>query len=160
MRVKPVFVGVALLVAGLGCATGGVYAQSSRVVPYVIENAREIPASLTGRPGNAERGRQLYFNRERSGCSTCHGSPSGPGSEGNTGSNRAPSLTGVADRISAGTLRLWIVAPQVLRPGTDMPAYYASGQRQDPNDPRFGEPRFSAAQIEDLIAYLLLQKDR
>ena len=148
----------ALSLASFGLAAVPAWAQELRVVPYVIENAREIPASLTGRPGDAERGRQLYFNRERSGCSTCHGSPSGPGSEGNTGGAQGPSLTGVANRLSEGAMRLWLVAPQVLRPGTTMPAYYASGQRTDPNDPRFGETRFSAAQIEDLIAYLLRQK--
>lgn len=137
---------------------GGASAQSERVVPYTIENAREIPESLTGRPGDAERGRRLYFNRERSGCSTCHGSPGGPGSEGNVTGAQAPSLTGIANRMNEGTLRLWLVAPGVLQPGTEMPAYYAAGQRDDPNDPRFGETRFSADQIEDIIAYLLRQK--
>lgn len=157
MRAKHLLVVMAL---GPLCIGGqdAAFAQNARIVPYVIENAREIPDSLTGRPGDAERGRRLYFNRERSGCSTCHGSPSGPGSEGNAGGAQAPSLTGVSGRMSEGALRLWLVAPQVLRPGTAMPTYYASGQRTDPNDPRFGETRFSAAQIEDLIAYLLRQK--
>ncbi|MEM1297953.1 MAG: cytochrome c [Pseudomonadota bacterium] len=134
------------------------FAQDGRMVPYVIENAREIPDSLTGRIGDAERGRQLYFNRERSGCSGCHGSPGGPGAELNADDNGAPSLTGVASRMSEGTLRLWIVAPQVLSPRTSMPSYYMAGQRDNPNDPRFGEPRFSARQVEDLVAYLSRQR--
>lgn len=143
--------------AALLCASGAATAQDTRVVPYVIENAREIPDSLTGRIGDAERGRKLYFDRGNSGCSGCHGSPGGPGAEANAGGGRAPSLSGVAKRMSIGTIRLWLVAPGVLNADTAMPSYYEAGQRTDPNDPRFGETRFSAAQIEDLVAYLSRQ---
>lgn len=132
-------------------------AQSARVVPYTIENAREIPASLTGLAGDSERGRQLYFDRDRTGCSGCHGSPGGPGAEA-TGSGNAPSLAGIADRMPVGTMRLWLVAPAVLNPETTKPAYYAAGQRTNPNDPRFGEPRLTASEIEDLVAYLARQR--
>lgn len=155
MRLIGQIVGM-MAVAVLICVP--VFAQDGRVLPYVIENAREIPESLTGQVGDAERGRQLYFNRERSGCSGCHGSPGGPGAELSAEDSGAPSLTGVASRMSSGTLRLWIVAPQVLNPDTSMPSYYTAGQRDNPNDPRFGEPRFSARQIEDLVAYLSRQR--
>ena len=60
--------------------------------------------------------------------------------------------------MNAGRLRLWLVAPTVLAPGTAMPGYYTLGQRTDPMDPRFGETRLTAGQIEDLIAYLLAGK--
>jgi hypothetical protein len=43
----------------------------------------------------------------------------------------------------------------VIDPETRMPAYYALGQRMDPADPRFGEPLLTAAEIEDLVAYLM-----
>lgn len=145
------------LVAAAASAHRVAGAQSPRVVPYTIENAREIPESLTGLVGDGERGRQLYFDRERSGCSGCHGSPGGPGAEAVGQGSNAPSLAGVAGRMSLGAIRLWLVAPDVLKPGSAMPAYYAAGQRDNPNDPRFGEPRLTAAEIEDLVAYLARQ---
>ncbi len=129
--------------------------ETERVVAYQIVNANAIPASLTGRSGDAEAGRQLYFDRERTGCSGCHGSPGGPGAEVGQDGEGAPKLDRVAVRLDEGTIRLWIVAPDALRPETQMPAYYQVGQRTDPTDPRFGEPRLSAAEIEDIVAYLL-----
>lgn len=125
-----------------------------RVVAYSIVDARTIPDSLTGRDGDPEKGRQLYFDREQAGCSGCHGSPGGPGAQANAAGDAAPSLSGLSQRMDRGAARLWLVAPGVLRPDTAMPAYYAAGQRQDKNDPRFGEPRLSAQEIENLLAYL------
>jgi len=125
-----------------------------RVVAYTILNARSIPARLTDRPGNPERGRQLFFDRQRTGCSGCHGSPGGPGAEATPDSEDAPDLAGLARRMEIGTARLWLVAPAVLAPETEMPAFYAIAQRTDPNDPRYGEPRLSAEEIEDILAYL------
>ena len=125
-----------------------------RVVAYRIVNGETIPASLTGTPGNAEAGRTLYFDRDRTACSVCHGSPGGPGAETLDGTS-APALNGIGARMAEGTIRLWLVAPQVLNPETVMPPYYGLGQRDDPQDPRFGEPLLTAAEIEDLVAYLM-----
>ena len=133
--------------------------EQDRVVAYQIVDASEIPASLTGQSGDAEAGRKLYFDRELTGCSGCHGSPAGPGAEAGQGADGAPPLTRVSARMPEGTIRLWLVAPEVLSPETTMPAYYRIGQRTDPNDPRFGEPLLSAAEIEDLVAYLLTVRD-
>lgn len=135
-------------------------AQSDRVVSYTIVDGRGIPASLTGRAGNAEAGRKLFFDRGSTGCSGCHGSPGGPGAQPNPDGASAPSLAGVAGRRSEGALRLWLVAPGVINPLTEMPSYYEIGQRTDPNDPRYGETLLSAAEIEDLIAYLMRQTSR
>ena len=129
--------------------------EPERVVAYQIINASEIPASLTGRTGDAEAGRKLFFDRELTGCSGCHGSPSGPGAEVDARAGAAPKLDRLAARMSEGTIRLWLVAPDVLRPGTEMPGFYSLGQRTDPNDPRFAEPFLSAAEVEDIVAYLL-----
>ena len=123
-----------------------------RVVPYQVVNARSIPESLTGAVGDPKAGRRLYLNAE-SGCAICHGMPgeSAPA----PGAGHAPDLAGLTDRMEVGTARLWIVAPTVLNPETEMPAYYAAGQRTDPLDPRFGEPLLSAAEIEDILAFLM-----
>ena len=133
-------------------------AAGQNVVAYEIVNGREIPASLTGRPGDPEAGRKLYFDRQLTRCSGCHGSPDGMGAQTDGGAPSAPSLSGVAERLSEGAIRLWLVAPQVISPGTSMPGYYSIGQRDDPADPRYGEPLLTAAEIEDLVAYMLRQR--
>lgn len=145
---------LALLLASIAVPASAVRAQEP-VVAYQIVNASAIPASLTGRPGNAEAGRRLYFDSGLTGCSGCHGSPGGPGDVSEPGRADAPKLDGLANRLSPGEIRLWLVAPGVLSPGTAMPAFYAVGQRDDPQDPRYGEPLLTASQIEDLVAYLV-----
>ncbi len=125
-------------------------------VAYTIVDGMGIPVSLTGASGNTEEGRVLYFDMAATGCSGCHGSPSGPGAQ--AAGEAAPSLSGVGTRLSEGAIRLWIVAPRVLAPETTMPGYYAAGQRTEPTDPRFGMPRLTAREIEHLVAYLVEQR--
>jgi len=93
-------------------------AGSDRVVAYTIVDGRTIPASLTGAPGDAKAGRTLYFDNDATGCAGCHGSPE----EADNGD--ATDLSGLARRMDAGTLRLWLVAPAVRVPDTAMPGYY------------------------------------
>ncbi len=144
--------GIAVLLIGTLSAQA-----ADRVVSYRIVDAREIPDALTQSPGDPEAGRQLYFDRTLTGCSGCHGSPGGPGAEAVANQEDAPSLQNLARRMSPGTARLWLVAPTILRPGTAMPAYYTVGQRNDPKDPRYGEPILSAQEIENILAYILRQ---
>jgi len=113
--------------------------------PYVIEDAAAIPASLTGAPGDPARGAALYA-REALGCAACHGPLGGPAPEG-----AAPAL---APGMEPGRARLWVVAPRAIDPETAMPAFYAAGQRTGADDPRYGEPLLTAAEVEDLVAYL------
>ncbi len=124
------------------------------VVAYEIVDARAIPDSLTGRPGDTEAGRALYLGEKLARCAGCHGVPGDPATEAAVD---APPLTDVGHRLEPGAIRLWLVAPQVIAPGTRMPSFYAVGQRDDPADPRFGEPLLTAAEIEDLVAYLARQ---
>jgi sulfur-oxidizing protein SoxX len=123
------------------------------VVAYEIVDAREIPASLTGRPGDPEAGRALYLDDKLARCAACHGVPGGPPAAAG-GAAGAPGLGDVGRRLGPSAIRLWLVAPEVIAPGTRMPSFYALGQRDDPADPRFGEPLLTAAEIEDLVAYL------
>jgi L-cysteine S-thiosulfotransferase len=142
----------------LSLTLGGAGTAAERVVAYEIVDAREIPASLTGRPGDPQAGRALYFDDKLARCAGCHGAPDEPAPDRRPASDAAadaPPLTDVGRRLGAGALRLWLVAPQVIAPETRMPPYYAVGQRMDPADPRFGEPLLTASQIEDLVAYLM-----
>lgn len=118
--------------AAILCAALGTAAIADPV-PYVIVNGAEIPESLTGAPGDPARGAAL-FGDPGVGCSDCHGRDVG------------------AD-LSPGVLRLWIVAPEARDPDVSMPAFYgADPPAADGSDP--GGPRLSAAEVEDLVAYL------
>lgn len=140
---------LALLAAAL--APDRPAAAGEPVVSYTIVDGRAIPESLTGEPGDAERGRALYADDPRAGCPACHGEP---GAKGETGEAEAPDLSGAGARLSPGELRLWLVAPEVLDEDTAMPPYYAAGQRTGAEDPLYGGPRLTAGEIEDLVAYL------
>ena len=132
--------------------------SGDRIVAYTIVNGNAVPESLTAGPGDPEAGRKLFFDREATGCSGCHGSPGGPGAQPDSNGARAPELTGIGDRMDAGTIRMWLIAPQVLAPDSGMPGYYSVGQRADENDPLYGSTRLSAEEIEALVAYLASQK--
>ena len=132
-------------------------ADATDLVPFTILNGGRIEASLTGRPGDQERGRKLYFDRELTGCSVCHGSPGGP--DGEEPKDDAPDLTGVGARLGDGEIRLWIAAPQAIDPETRMPGFYLPGQRPEADAPVINGPRLTAQQVEDLIAWLASLKD-
>jgi L-cysteine S-thiosulfotransferase len=144
----------AFLALALAQPAGG----AERVVAYEIVDASTIPDSLTGRPGDPEAGRALYLDDRLARCAGCHGlAVSSPVKTTGTTMAGAPPLGDVGRRLGEGAIRLWLIAPQVIRPGAAMPAFYALGQRDDPADPRFGEPLLTAAEIEDLVAYLSRQ---
>jgi hypothetical protein len=71
----------------------------------------------------------------------------------------APSLAGAGARWSAGQLRLRLVDPQRLVPGSLMPAYHRiDGLRRV--DPAWqGRPLLSAQEIEDVVAWLVTLKE-
>jgi sulfur-oxidizing protein SoxX len=146
-------VSLAILAFALALVPGGAGIAAERVVGYEIVDARAIPESLTARPGDPEAGRALYFDDKLARCAGCHGAPGAPSA--GAPAHGAPPLDDVGRRLGEGAVRLWLVAPQVIAPATRMPAYYALGQRMDPADPRFGEPLLTAAEIEDLVAYLM-----
>ena len=115
-----------------------------------------IPASLTGAPGDAERGLKIVTNRQVGLCLLCH---SGPYPQERFQGTMAPDLKGAGARWTEGQLRLRIVDAARLNRETIMPPYYrldglnrvAAGFR--------GKPILTAEQIEDVVAYLVTLKD-
>jgi len=149
------------ILMAMSAALTGPGRAAEPVVAYTINNGSEITESLTGAPGDAARGRALYSGAVRAGCPACHGVPgeavSAPDISGPNlaGPNLAgPNLAGVGRRLSAGAIRLWIVAPLAIAQDATMPAYYAAGQRGGAEDPLYGGPALTASEIEDLVAYL------
>ena len=138
---------------GTGCALlllGAVALAEEGVQPYrVVGNA--IPDSLTGRAGDPARGRKIAASRELGNCTLCHRLPlEGEAFFGDVG----PDLSGVADRLTAGELRLRLVDPLRANPDTVMPAYYRIEGQQRVAVPYRGKPVLTAEQVEDVVAYL------
>jgi sulfur-oxidizing protein SoxX len=117
--------------------------------PYVVDGDA-IAASLTGRPGDAARGRVLVLDRGNT-CILCH---SGPFPEVKFQSDLAPSLAGAGSRWSEGQLRLRLVDASRLNPATIMPSYYRVEGLVNVGQAWRGKPILSAEQIEDIVAYL------
>jgi sulfur-oxidizing protein SoxX len=109
-----------------------------------------IPDSLTGKPGDAARGRALARDRSST-CILCH---SGPFPEEKFQGDLAPGLAGAGSRWSEGQLRLRLVDASRLNAATIMPSYYRVDGLDRVGPAWRGKPILSAEQIEDLVAYL------
>jgi sulfur-oxidizing protein SoxX len=127
------------------------------LAPYTIAGDG-IPASLTGAKGDAARGRVIVANRQVGLCILCH---SGPFPEQRLQGDLAPDLRGAGKRWSEAQLRLRIVDARRLNPDTIMPPYYRIDGLERVAAAWRGKPILTAAQIEDVVAYLVtLQDDR
>lgn len=115
-----------------------------------------IPRSLTDEPGDAARGRVIVANRSIGLCLLCH---SGPIAEERFQGDLAPSLAGAGARWSAGQLRLRIVDGSRLNADTIMPPYYRTTGLQRVGRNFQGKTILTAAQVEDVVAYLVTLKD-
>lgn len=110
-----------------------------------------IPASLTGRPGDPDRGRAIVGDRRRGLCLLCH---TGPFPDAHLQGDLAPDLRGVGARLSEGQLRLRIVDIKALNPASLMPAYYRTEGLSRVGAAWRGRTALSAEEIEDVVAYL------
>jgi len=123
--------------------------------PYTIAGDA-IPGSLTGTPGDAERGLKIVTNRQVGLCLLCH---SGPYPQERFQGTMAPDLKGAGSRSTEGQLRLRIVDAARLNPATIMPPYYRVDGLQRVATGFRGKPILTAEQIEDVVAYLMTLKD-
>lgn len=130
-------------------------AQAGEAVSYKIANGNSIPESLTGKAGDAENGRKVAINRKQGNCLACHTLPIPEQAfHGEVG----PTLTGVANNLSEGEIRLRVANPKVLNPETIMPAYYRNTDFHRVLEKFQGKTILSAQQVEDVVAYLLTLK--
>ncbi|WP_431285020.1 sulfur oxidation c-type cytochrome SoxX [Humitalea sp. 24SJ18S-53] len=115
-----------------------------------------IPASLTGQPGDPLRGRTLVADRQQGLCLLCH---TGPFPEERFQGNLAPPLDGAGSRWTEGQLRLRLVDAKRLNPDSIMPSYYRT-EGLTRVSPAFRDRTIlTAAEIEDIIAFLLTLRD-
>jgi sulfur-oxidizing protein SoxX len=115
-----------------------------------------IPESLTGEPGNPERGRAIVVNRQVGLCLLCH---TGPFPDERFQGTLAPDLGGAGARSSEGQLRLRMVDASQLKPDTIMPPYYRIDGLTRVAPAFQGKPILTAEQIEDVVAFLSTLRD-
>ena len=134
---------------------GGASAAAQELRSYTV-TGDAIPQSLTGAPGDAERGLKIVTNRQVGLCLLCH---SGPYPGERFQGTMAPDLSGAGSRWNEGQLRLRIVDASRVNPDTIMPPYYRVDglNRVAPNFR--GKTILTAEQIEDVVAYLKTLKD-
>ncbi len=110
-----------------------------------------LAVSLTGRTGDASRGRAIVANRQVGLCLLCH---SGPFPEERFQGDLAPDLRGAGKRWSEAQLRQRIVDSRKLNPATIMPSYYRTEGLSRVAPAFRGKPLLTEQQIEDVVAYL------
>nr|WP_249797953.1 sulfur oxidation c-type cytochrome SoxX [Bradyrhizobium sp. 199] len=129
-------------------------AKADELLPYNI-SGDGIAESLTGSPGDAARGRALVLARTTT-CILCH---SGPFPETRFQGDLAPDLTGAGNRWTASQLRLRLVDASRFNAQTIMPAYYRSDGLVRVGRNFADKPILSAAEIEDIVAFLATLRD-
>ena len=130
-------------------------APAQGLAPYAVAGDA-ITAPLDGKLGDAARGRAIVANRQLGLCLLCH---SAPMAEERFQGDLAPNLAGAGARWTAAQLRLRLVDPQRLAPGSLMPAYHRVDGLQQVGAAWRGKPLLDAQQIEDVVAWLLTLKD-
>ena len=115
-----------------------------------------IPAPLAAEPGDPVRGRAVVAGRQVGTCVLCH---AGPFPEERLPATIAPDLRGVADRLTAGQIRLRLADPRLVNPDTLMPAYFSLEGLARVGRAWQGRTALTAQQIEDAVAYLMTLKE-
>ena len=129
-------------------------ARADELLPYKIVGDG-IPQSLTGTPGDAARGRALVLARTTT-CILCH---SGPFPETRVQGDLAPDLSGAGNRWTMSQLRLRLVDASRFNAETIMPSYYRNDGLLRVGRNFSGKPILSAAEIEDIVAFLAALRD-
>jgi L-cysteine S-thiosulfotransferase len=146
---------IAVAVLWSACPGGAAWTQAAPLVSFSVSGDR-IDRSLTGAPGDSARGRAIVTNRQVGLCLLCH---SGPFPEERLQGTLAPDLKGAGSRWSEAELRLRIVDAAVINPKTIMPPYYRLEGLERVAPAFRGKPILTAAQIEDVVAFLATLKE-
>ncbi len=146
------------LIAALVVCAGTGFAVAQTVAPAdVVYEDGAVMASLTGVPGDPANGRKIFANRKKGNCLACHAleDQSDQLFHGEIG----PPLDGVGDYWEEANLRGLLVNSKTVFEGTMMPAFYVDNATLNRVMSKFdGKTILTAQEVEDVIAYLLLQK--
>ena len=144
MLALAVAVTMAAEIAG-AAETSAVARVSFRVV------ADGIPEPLGAGPGDTMRGRALIVARDAANCVLCHAIPD---TAVRLAGDLGPSLAGIGGRLTASQLRLRVADNLRVHPETIMPSYFKIDGLDRVAPAYRGRPILSAAEIEDVVAYL------
>ena len=114
-------------------------------------NAEGLPP-LTDMPGDPLNGKQVVMDRQLGDCIVCHAMPLPKRQFHGT---LGPPLDTVGSRYTAALLRLRIVNPKALNPGSIMPSYHRVEGLHRVQSALQNQPVLSAQEVEDVVAYLL-----
>lgn len=117
-----------------------------------------VAQSLTGQPGDADKGRQWFMGRKLGNCLACHvnSDMADQPYHGEVG----PPLDGVAERWSPEELRAIVVNSKIaLHEDTIMPGFYRDSGMNRVAEKFAGKTILTAQQVEDVVAYLLTLKE-
>ena len=147
-------VSTAMVVLGISSLAISSVARADVTAPedVKIENLA-ISAPLTGTPGSAEEGKNVFSNRKLGNCLACHANSdmSDQLFHGEVG----PSLDGAGTRWQPELLRTIVVnAKAVFSDETVMPGFYSLDVGEDVRKDLVGKTILTAQQVEDLVAYL------
>jgi sulfur-oxidizing protein SoxX len=113
-------------------------------------------AAASAQPvGDPARGRALVADRQRGMCLLCHPAPI---AEERFQGNLAPDLGGVGSRLSADQLRARVADARRFNPQTIMPPYRATDGLVRVGAAWRDRPLFDEQQLEDVVAWLALQR--
>ena len=151
MASRHVLAGIALL--GLAGLAAPVQAEGTAL--KIVGDG--IPASLTGAPGDPVAGEKIVINRKQGNCLACHvvSALSEQPFHGEVG----PPLDGAGDRWEEAQLRLIVADSKKVFEGTIMPAFHRTDGLSRVAKKFKGKTILSAAQVEDVIAYLKTLKE-
>ena len=146
--------GISILLAG-AVATAPTAFAADLVKYKIVKNS--IPQSLTGKKGDAKKGRRWVINRKLGNCLACHKMPI---PEQPYHGVIAPDLRGVASRMTEGEIRLRVVNSKQINPDTIMPAFYRNTGFHRVMKKFKGKTILTAQQVEDIVAYLMTLKEK
>jgi L-cysteine S-thiosulfotransferase len=145
----PAFAGMTLV------ALAGTTTRADELRAFKI-TGDAIVEPLGGALGDAARGRAIVADRQKGLCLLCH---SGPFPDQRFQGTLAPTLAGAGARWNPGQLRLRLVDSAKLNPATIMPSYYRTEGLTRVGSAWQNKPVLTAAEIEDVVAFLVTLKE-
>jgi len=152
MRKTKLAAGILAIAASVGIQSA---LADNHMVKYKIEGDA-IKASLTGKSGDVANGRKVAANRKKGNCLACH--VVSDLKEKQFHGKIAPALDGVAERYSAGEVRLRIINPKTSNEDTIMPSFYEEASLHRVMKKFKGKTVLTAQEVEDVLAYVMTLK--